>query len=276
MFAALLFGLSLWILAVAAIDWGLHLPHDWIYRVDNPLLRRAGEARAAAQGSHGLTVHNSVLFDGPAPVGLVPSANLSPGNRPRLVVLHYSVSGTAGPALNWLRRSRSGVSAHLLIDRDGRITQLVPFDYKAWHAGRSRWRGEIGLNGKSIGIELVNWGPLRRGPDGHWRSVSSRRVPSDQVETLSRDRGSWHRYGERQIQTLARVLHALRAAYPIAEVVGHQDIAPGRKTDPGPAFPWHRLKGRPAAHAVSRNPTGAHPQGAKGGSLSAGTPMRKR
>ena len=111
------------------------------------------------------------------------------------------------PDLDGLR-----VSTHLFIRRDGSLVQFVPFDRRAWHAGRSAWRGRSGCNDFAIGIEL-------EGMDV---------VP----------------YADAQYAALVAVLPALRAAYPgIAEdaVVGHEHVAPGRKTDPGPAFDWRRL-----------------------------------
>ncbi|MDJ0940109.1 MAG: 1,6-anhydro-N-acetylmuramyl-L-alanine amidase AmpD [Woeseiaceae bacterium] len=104
------------------------------------------------------------------------------------------------------------VSAHLLVRRDGAVTQFVPFGKRAWHAGESQFRGRTRLNDSSIGIEL-------EGED----------------ETA---------YDERQYVALAGVLKALLAAYPALtprRIAAHSDIAPGRKTDPGPAFDWLRL-----------------------------------
>ena len=101
------------------------------------------------------------------------------------------------------------VSAHLLIARSGRVSQFVPFIARAWHAGVSQWRGRTGCNDFSIGIEL-------EGTDER-------------------------PYTKAQYRSLVRVSKALLARYPrmsVDAIVGHQDIAPGRKTDPGPAFDW--------------------------------------
>ncbi|MEL0082365.1 MAG: 1,6-anhydro-N-acetylmuramyl-L-alanine amidase AmpD, partial [Gammaproteobacteria bacterium] len=107
------------------------------------------------------------------------------------------------------------VSAHLLIDRWGIVTQFVPFHRRAWHAGESAWAGRQGCNDYSIGIEL-------EGADG----VA---------------------YTPRQYDQLVAVVGALMRRYPAIDtdrVVGHADIAPGRKTDPGPAFNWSALHRR--------------------------------
>lgn len=106
------------------------------------------------------------------------------------------------------------VSAHVLIERDGRVTQYVSFRRRAWHAGESSYCGRNACNDFSVGIEL-------EGVD-------------DQP------------YASEQYGVLTDLIAALRGAYPglrSAEIVGHCDIAPGRKTDPGPAFDWSRLHG---------------------------------
>ena len=121
-----------------------------------------------------------------------------------------SLDTTRDPRLADLEGVR--VSAHLFIDRRGRTTQFVPFNERAWHAGVSEWRGRVGCNDFSIGIEL-------EGED---------------------DRA----YTKAQYARLGKVLSALLAAYPRlsrAAIVGHLEVAPGRKTDPGPVFDWARL-----------------------------------
>lgn len=102
------------------------------------------------------------------------------------------------------------VSAHFLIRRDGRVVQYVDTRRRAWHAGVSRWRGRDNCNDRSIGIELEG-------------------LPGLSFEPA-------------QYTALVRLLRALRHRHPIREVVGHEHVAPGRKTDPGPAFDWARLK----------------------------------
>ncbi len=105
------------------------------------------------------------------------------------------------------------VSAHVLIRRDGEVVQFVPFDRRAWHAGVSSWCGRERCNDFSIGIELEG---------------------TDEAP-----------YTDAQYAVLNGILTALHRHYPIEAVAGHSDIAPGRKTDPGPAFEWPRIKGSP-------------------------------
>jgi len=114
----------------------------------------------------------------------------------------------AHPFYETLRGVR--VSAHFFVRRTGEIIQFVPCGRRAWHAGQSSWRGREHCNDFSIGVELEG------------------------VETRP--------YTERQYARLVRLAATLRRRYPIAEIVGHSDIAPGRKTDPGPAFDWRRLR----------------------------------
>jgi len=102
------------------------------------------------------------------------------------------------------------VSAHFLVRRDGELIQLVPCTKRAWHAGASSWRGRERCNDFSVGVEL-------EGDD-------------DQA------------YTGPQYSRLAGLLSSLRGRYPIVDVVGHSDIAPGRKTDPGPVFDWPRFR----------------------------------
>lgn len=102
------------------------------------------------------------------------------------------------------------VSAHFLIRRDGALIQFVACDLRAWHAGRSTWRGRENCNDWSIGIELEG------------------------LEGLG--------FEAAQYAALARLLRALAARFPIDEVVGHEHVAPGRKRDPGPGFDWLRLR----------------------------------
>ena len=101
------------------------------------------------------------------------------------------------------------VSSHFLIRRDGELIQFVPCSQRAWHAGASNWCGRERCNDFSIGIEL-------EGSD-------------------------FEPFTETQYQVLSLLTQALQAAYPIQDIVGHSDIAPGRKTDPGPYFDWARL-----------------------------------
>lgn len=144
------------------------------------------------------------------PVELRPSPNVGE-RRPNYVIIHHTTNDTAERALATLTNPAREVSAHYLIARDGRIIYLVDELKRAWHAGDSYWGGNRDLNSSSIGIELDNNG----------------REP----------------FAEPQIAALLALLGDLRARWniPSANVLGHGDVAPGRKVDPSALFPWRRL-----------------------------------
>ena len=112
------------------------------------------------------------------------------------------------------------VSAHFLIRRNGALIQFVPCARRAWHAGASSWHGHANCNDFSVGVELEGCDDIA--------------------------------YEPAQYRVLARLTRALRRRYPIADVAGHSDIAPGRKTDPGAAFDWDRFRRLVDSHKRSR------------------------
>ena len=142
----------------------------------------------------------------------VPSSNHDV-RRPVLIVLHFTDEHSVQQSLDTLRTRNGGgpVSAHYLVGSDGHIYQLVSDQMRAWHAGSGRWGTITDLNSASIGIELDN--------DGH------------------------SAFAQPQIDSLLRLLADLteRLKIPRTQIIGHQDLAPARKDDPGPLFPWQRL-----------------------------------
>lgn len=144
-----------------------------------------------------------------------------------MLVLHYTGMPTAEAALARLCDPAAKVGAHYVIDEDGTVHALIDEAMRAWHAGESFWRGETDVNGRSIGIELVN--------PGH--EFGYRPFPKAQMATLI---------------DLARAI-LQRHPIPPANVVGHSDVAPRRKTDPGELFDWPCL----AAAGIGRWPDGA-------------------
>ncbi|WP_343565400.1 N-acetylmuramoyl-L-alanine amidase [Sphingobacterium sp.] len=130
--------------------------------------------------------------------------------RPIYIIMHYDGASNATSAIYWMSDPKSKVSAHVHISREGVVTQLAPFNVECWHAGRSSWAGLTDLNRYSIGIELQNKG--------------------SEV------------YTEKQINAAIEVCQTIIAYYPIREILGHSDIAPGRKEDPGIQFPWMKFK----------------------------------
>lgn len=172
------------------------------------------------------------------------------GGAPRFVVIHYTAGASAQSSVSWLCNPDAKASAHLVIGRDGAVTQLGGFDEKLWHAGASSWKGLNGLNGYSVGIELANWG-LLKGRPGAWLTPTGRPVPDEQVLVAPHRRApdeirGWEVYPEAQLDACEAAVRAICAAYGLGPeaVIGHDDISWPRKTDPGPAFPMTRLRDR--------------------------------
>ena len=199
-----------------------------------------------------MKIHNHRLIaDDGRPVRFVATPNLGGVMTPEYLVVHYTAGSSAESAIAWLCNPAARASAHLLIGRDGRLTQLAAFNRIAWHAGRSQWAGRSGVNGFSIGVELDNAGRLDRVGQRWVSPVSRREYADDQVLIASHphDRpgtpaGGWHRYSAAQLDAAGEVGALLMRHYALRDVLGHQDIAPGRKTDPGPAFPLASLRAR--------------------------------
>ena len=134
---------------------------------------------------------------------------------PSIIVLHYTGMGSALESLEVLCDPFTKVSAHYFIDEDGSVLNLVPDNVRAWHAGISFWKGETDINSHAIGIELVN--------PGH--------------------EFGYRNFPEAQMKTVINLCQELIKKYdiPADNIVGHSDVAPERKTDPGELFDWERL-----------------------------------
>ncbi|MDK9696836.1 MAG: N-acetylmuramoyl-L-alanine amidase [Siculibacillus sp.] len=197
------------------------------------------------------TIRNHRLWRDGRHVETLPSPNTGGAfaETPRFLVVHFTAGASARSSAEWFRSpdNRSS-SAHLVIDRDGTPIQCVALDTVAWHAGRSQWKGVAGLNSRSIGLELANWGALtRRG--GGWTTPSGVAV-ADPVLAIHRDGNpdgsrtpiGWEPYPAAQIEATTEIARRLVAAYGITEILGHDDIAPTRKCDPGPAFDMARFR----------------------------------
>lgn len=158
------------------------------------------------------------------------------------IVLHGTGGASAVSSALYLSRPDTGVSAHVVVGRDGEIFQLLPFDVKAWHAGKSYHAGRVNLNDCSIGIELDNAGELQRVGDRFY-SCFGREYSPNQVYTIEIEGRAryWHLFTEGQFKILKEVCKLLQKRYKIKYLVRHSDIT-SRKVDPGPAFPFEELK----------------------------------
>jgi N-acetylmuramoyl-L-alanine amidase len=172
-----------------------------------------------------------------------PSPNIGgPLTKPTLIVLHYTAGRNVASSVQWLSNPKAKASAHLVIGRAGEVFQLIPFDRVAWHAGESKWGWRTGVNKFSIGIELDNPGWLLKNSAGFWRSPTTGVVyqPEDIMVAKHKSGGperGWLLYTPAQTLAAARICQHLVATFPsITEIAGHDDVSPGRKIDPGPAW----------------------------------------
>jgi N-acetylmuramoyl-L-alanine amidase len=173
------------------------------------------------------------------------------------LVVHYTGGSDFDSSVAWRTRRRARAAAHLVIGRDGQIAQLVPFDRQAWHAGPSHWNNQSGLNRYSIGIELDNAGVLhRRG--GEWFNWLGGKIPdAESIEAthkLDGEQKGWHAYTLEQLELALEVAATLVEHYRLKEVLGHDEIAPERKRDPGPAFPMESFRGRILGRSEDEEP----------------------
>lgn len=150
------------------------------------------------------------------------------GRQPDMILLHYTGMDSGDQALSWLCNSESQVSSHYFVRENGAIFQLVPEERRAWHAGKSFWGGEVDTNSRSIGIEIANAGH----PGG---------LPP---------------YPDVQINAVIDLCRGIAKRWSIAPqlVLGHSDVAPVRKVDPGEQFPWARLYAQGVGHWVEPTP----------------------
>ena len=184
--------------------------------------------------------HRLIKDDG-SQVAYTQSPNMGSTISPIYLVVHYTAGRSFSSSVDWLTNPIAKASAHLVIGRAGEIEQLVPFNRKAWHAGRSQWGELVGLNSYSIGIELDNAGRLTRTQSGDWSAWFGGAYTDSEVAELvhkhEHELSGWHTYTQEQMDALIAVSLALQEKYGFADILGHDDIAPNRKADPGPAFP---------------------------------------
>ena len=164
------------------------------------------------------------------------------------VIIHYTASPSFRSAYNTLMNPRIKASAHILIDTDGTILQMADFETITWHAGRSSYKDRSGFNKYSIGIEIVNSGPIKM-KNGEFFDVYNIKKPADQVmEGKHRNRPIiskyWHKYTPEQVAATEELCRLLVDKYGIKFILGHEEISVGRKFDPGPAFPLDQMRER--------------------------------
>ncbi len=164
-----------------------------------------------------------------------PSPNFDDrGRNVDMIVLHYTGMKTGAEALARMRDPEAKVSAHYMVERNGDVFRLVAEDKRAWHAGVASWKGETDINARAVGIEIVN--------PGH--------------------EFGYEEFPDVQIGAVIALIKDIRTRHDVspAMVLGHSDVAPRRKEDPGEKFPWERL----AAEGVAVGPYGGDGSGGEG------------
>lgn len=196
-----------------------------------------------------MKITNDLLFDNNnKQVEFKVTPNRGGTYTPQYLIMHYTAATEARGSVNWLLNKDAKASAHLIIDRDGSIIQLAPFNIVTWHAGVSTWNGLAGLNKFSIGIELVNGGRVIKSGH-HWICPVDKKVVQDSDVIIATHKnetaaGGWQTYPEVQLQAAIEVATLLAKTYNLKDVLGHEDIAPHRKSDPGPAFPMGSFRSK--------------------------------
>jgi len=180
------------------------------------------------------------------------SPNCRPFLDPRYIILHWTAGGPGHTSVDWCKNPESNVSYHFVICRNGDVVQMVSLDNVAWHAGKSEWKGQKDLNKNSIGIGLANWGPLRQdgttglfhpyNPKYKGSIIPPKSVYQERPEIEDSVYVYFERYTTPQFYSLGLIIHALCQSLPIVDVLGHSDVAPTRKIDPGPALDMELLK----------------------------------
>jgi N-acetylmuramoyl-L-alanine amidase len=187
----------------------------------DPKRQRALPIPAGNAGVPTFDPDSSVVSD------VIPSPNFGERNKgllPDMIVLHYTGMPDVEGAITRLCTSGTDVSAHYIVLEDGRIVQCVQESKRAWHAGVGFWAGEADINSCSIGIEIIN-----RGHDWGYPDFPRRQIAA--------------------VTTLCRGI-MLRHDLPSHRVLGHSDVSPARKKDPGEKFPWHSLANSGVGHWV--------------------------
>ncbi|MEQ1770105.1 MAG: N-acetylmuramoyl-L-alanine amidase [Devosia sp.] len=226
-----------------------------------------------------VAIKNNRVTVGGAAVDFVKSPYTGGGfaATPKVVVMHFTYGGTAASSAQWFKSpDNPGSSAHVVVERDGTIIQCVPLDTIAWHAGKSHLRNLVGLNQFAFGIEMANWGYLKRTPDG-WQTYTQKRIsdPVLAIHPYGNPDGSsqpigWEAYPEAQVRAAADIARALVDTFGIDEIVGHEDISRGRKWDPGPAFDLTTFRALVFGDRADDGPSSFEVNSAEGLNLRAG------
>jgi len=175
------------------------------------------------------------------------SPNQSGTLNPEYLIIHYTAGSSMNSSKEWFKQTVAKASAHLIIGIDGSIVQMVPFNKIAYHAGVSSWKGLKSMNNYSIGIELDNPGKLKK-VGSKFIAWFSQDYPDDKVMEATHKHQTnpayWHIFSQVQLESCIRASQIIFNHYKLLDILGHEDISPNRKEDPGPAFPMESFKSK--------------------------------
>ncbi len=197
-----------------------------------------------------ITIKKGIGYRNGAALPFLKSPNHGGALKSRFIVIHDTASGLKDDGdISWLTNPAAKVSAHVVVSREGTITQLVPFNVVAWHAGQSQWKGRKFLNSYAIGIEIDNPGKMEKVSPGVYKNavvtIDTNKNPNLKVEyakTSAHGAGYWLAYSREQIEAVEELCRAISAAYPIEDILTHWMISPGRKIDTNPLYPLDALR----------------------------------
>lgn len=204
------------------------------------------------KGKNMYQIKSHKLFNNEKQVEWYPSRNKSGVMKPLYIVCHDTASPLGAQSdVRWLagEAGNHNSSAHFVVARDGKITQLVPTNVMAWHAGASKWNGRTNCNAFTIGIEIDNPGKVEKVREGVYHSYYGNIVDSQEVhfayaKTPQHGEGYWAFYTPEQINAVVGICQACIKAYGCSEIITHWLIAPGRKVDTNPLFPLAQVRER--------------------------------
>lgn len=209
------------------------------------------------------TVMGDRLYRAGKPVTFRQTPNKGGRINPQGIVIHETAGHLQpGSSVDWLCNPKARVSAHLVIERDGAVTQLAEFDEATWHAGRSKWNGRSGCNNFMVGIELVGPGALSKKPTTNncaaWfgTAYDINDFFLEKVSCSTHGTSWWMPFTEQQISVTREICTALANAYDMkpGDIAGHFEVSPGRKVDPHPLYDMDKLRSDVAEAIIAPSP----------------------
>jgi N-acetylmuramoyl-L-alanine amidase len=168
-----------------------------------------------------------------------------PGGAPDTIIIHYTAGSSAESSARYLCRDEVKASAHIVIGKDGQVYQLVPFNTKSWHTGQSEYNGRKSFNNFSIGVEIDNAGVLTKAESGYRTWFSAEIPPKNVLKAKHRNETVdkyWETYTKKQLRVCQDICELLIKEYNIKYILDHDEVSPGIKLDPKPAFPMEKFR----------------------------------